>query len=102
MAMVGIGAYEPQVIMKSSHATPEEAVNILRDIRARQGIGMHWGTIKLTHEDPFEAPDRFKAAAEAQDYGAENAVILKIGETLALRRSNSARMGQGEISAATL
>lgn len=86
LGLVGIGAYEPQHIMRSAHATPEEAVGMLRDIRARRGIGMHWGTIKLTYEDPFEAPVRFKAAAREQGYGEDNAVILKIGETLALKQ----------------
>lgn len=85
LGLVGIGAYEPQHIMQASHATPEEAVGMLRDVGARRGIGMHWGTIKLTTEDPFEAPTRFRAAARAQGYGEENAVILKIGETLALK-----------------
>ena len=90
LGMVGIGAYEPQLIMKSSHATPEEAVGILRDVRASRGIGMHWGTIKLTTEDPFEAPVRFKAAAREQGYGEENALILKIGETLPLAEKSRA------------
>lgn len=84
LAMVGIGAYEPRRIMKPVHAAPEEAVKILRDIRARRGIGMHWGTIRLSAEPDFEAPGRFTAAARAQGYGEENAVILKIGETLAV------------------
>lgn len=81
LAMVGIGAYEPRAIMKSSHATPEEAIEIARAVGASQAIGMHWGTIKLTPEDPFEAGPRFKAAAQASGYGAENAWIMKIGET---------------------
>jgi len=81
LALVGIGAYEPRVIMKSSHATPEEAIEILRAVRARKAVGMHWGTVMLTPEDPFEAPSRFRQAAIDQGYGAENAWILKIGET---------------------
>ncbi len=81
LAMVGIGAYEPRAIMKSSHATPEEAIGIVQAVGATKAIGMHWGTVKLTPEDPFEAAPRFKAAAEAAGYGAENAWIMKIGET---------------------
>lgn len=81
LALVGIGAYEPRKIMQSSHATPEEAVGIARAVGARAAVGMHWGTIMLTPEDPFEAPRRFRRAAEDQGYGADNAWILKIGET---------------------
>jgi len=81
LALIGIGAYEPRIIMKSSHATPEEAVEIARAVRASKAVGMHWGTVMLTPEDPFEAPDRFRRAADEQGYGAENAWILNIGET---------------------
>ncbi len=81
LAMVGIGAYEPRAIMKSSHATPEEAIDIVRAVRAKKAVAMHWGTVKLTPEDPFEAGERFKAAAKASGYGEDNAWVMRIGET---------------------
>ena len=81
LAMVGIGAYEPRIIMEASHATPEEGVQIARDIGAAKAIGMHWGSIMLTPEDPFEAPERFRRAALEQQYGEHNAWVLKVGET---------------------
>ncbi len=80
LALVGIGAYEPQVIMKPSHATPEEAIGIARQIGAHKAIGMHWGSIMLTPEDPFEASQRFRQAALEQQYGEDNAWILRNGE----------------------
>ena len=81
LALVGIGAYEPRIIMEASHATPEEGVRIARDIGARAAVGMHWGSIMLTPEDPFEAPERFRRAALEQQYGEDNAWIMQIGET---------------------
>lgn len=80
LALVGIGAYEPRVIMKTSHTTPEEAIAIARDIRARAAIGMHWGSIMLTPENPFEAPARFRTAARDMQYGEANAWTMKVGE----------------------
>lgn len=80
LALVGIGAYEPRIIMEASHATPEEAIAIARDIRARAAVGMHWGSIMLTPEDPFEAPMRFRKAAQDQQYGEANAWIMQVGE----------------------
>lgn len=80
LALIGIGAYEPRVIMEASHATPEEAVMIARDIGAARAIGMHWGSIMLTPEDPFEAPHRFRRAALEQQYGQDRAWILQQGE----------------------
>lgn len=80
LALIGIGAYEPRVIMEASHATPEEAIAIARDIGARAAIGMHWGSIMLTPEDPFEAPHRFRRAALEQQFGEANAWIMQVGE----------------------
>jgi L-ascorbate metabolism protein UlaG (beta-lactamase superfamily) len=81
LALVGIGAYEPRSIMQASHATPEEAMAIVRAVRARRAIGSHWGTIMLTPEDPFEAPARFQRAAQKVQYGEGNAFTLPIGGT---------------------
>ena len=80
LALVGIGAYEPRIIMEASHATPEEGVMIARDIGAKAAVGMHWGSIMLTPEDPFEAPERFRRAAREQQYGEDNAWIMQVGE----------------------
>jgi N-acyl-phosphatidylethanolamine-hydrolysing phospholipase D len=82
LALIGIGAYEPRVIMEASHATPEEAIAIARDIGARAAIGMHWGSIMLTPEDPFEAPHRFRQAALEQQFGEANAWIMQVGEVM--------------------
>jgi L-ascorbate metabolism protein UlaG (beta-lactamase superfamily) len=42
---------------------------------------MHWGTIVLTDEPPFEPPVRFRAAARAAGYADERAWVMRIGET---------------------
>ena len=80
LALVGIGAYTPRAIMKASHATPEEAIGIAREIGAKAAVGMHWGSIMLTPEDPFEAPHRFRQAALEQQYGQDNAWVMQVGE----------------------
>ncbi len=80
LALVGIGAYTPRAIMQASHATPEEAIGIAREIGAKAAVGMHWGSIMLTPEDPFEAPDRFRRAALEQQYGEDNAWVMQVGE----------------------
>ncbi len=85
LALIGIGAYEPREIMKSSHATPEEAIDIARQVGARRAVAMHWATVKLTPEDPFEAGPRFERAALAAGWGEENAWTMRIGETRELR-----------------
>lgn len=84
LAIVGIGAYLPRRIMQASHTTPEEALALARDIGADRVLGMHWGTVALTDEDPFEPPERFRRAAEAAGLGPERAWLMAIGETRAL------------------
>jgi L-ascorbate metabolism protein UlaG (beta-lactamase superfamily) len=68
-------------MMKASHATPEEAVQMGLDLKARRIVGMHWGTVLLTIEPPFEPPVRFRKAADELGYASEDAWVMKIGET---------------------
>ena len=81
LALVPIGAYEPASIMRPVHCNPEEAVGVGRDVRASAIVAMHWGTIVLTDEPPFEPPGRFRAAANRAGYPDSRAWVMKIGET---------------------
>ena len=80
-ALVPIGAYEPQAIMRAHHTTPEEAVQVARDLQAATVVAMHWGTVVLTDEPAFEPPGRFRAAAAEAGYDEDRAWLMKIGET---------------------
>lgn len=82
-AFVGIGAYEPQAIMRSSHTTPEQAAQLARDVKAKRVIGMHWGTVVLSDERPFEAPERLRKGAATVGYAPGEADVMPIGETRA-------------------
>ena len=81
VALLPIGAYEPASIMKPVHLNPEEAVAAGRDLSARTLVAMHWGTIVLTDEPPFEPPERFRTAARAAGFGEDQAWVMRIGET---------------------
>ncbi|MCS6780458.1 MAG: MBL fold metallo-hydrolase, partial [Geminicoccaceae bacterium] len=85
LLLVPIGAYEPRELMKGSHCTPEEAVAIGTTLGAERLLAMHWGTIALTDEPPFEPPERFRAAARTAGLEvARRTLVPAIGETLAL------------------
>ena len=77
LGLVPIGAYQPRILMKPVHCTPEEAIAIGRDIGARHLVGMHWGTIRLTTEPMLEPRDRFLGAADTL-----SRQVMKIGETI--------------------
>lgn len=62
VAILPIGAYEPQWFMKGQHMNPEEAVEGFKLLNAKQAIGHHWGTFQLTDE-PIEEPAQKLAEA---------------------------------------
>jgi L-ascorbate metabolism protein UlaG (beta-lactamase superfamily) len=81
VALLPIGAYEPASIMRPVHLDPEQAVAAGRDLEAKILVAMHWGTIVLTDEPPFEPPGRFRAAANLAGWMDARVWVMKIGET---------------------
>ena len=84
VAMVPIGAYLPEVIMKTNHVNPEEAIQLGLDLGAGVLLAHHWGTVVLTDEPPFEPPQRFLAAGRAAGFDPAHLWVMRIGETRAL------------------
>jgi L-ascorbate metabolism protein UlaG (beta-lactamase superfamily) len=81
-AILPIGAYEPRELLWMSHTTPEEAVSIGTEVRAKTLIASHWGTISSLSDEPiFEPPIRFKKYAYENGFQDENLWIMKVGET---------------------
>ncbi|MBI4588009.1 MAG: MBL fold metallo-hydrolase, partial [Candidatus Rokubacteria bacterium] len=81
LVAVAIGAYLPPSIMKLTHTTPEEALQLFEDIKGRRFVGIHWGTFDLA-EEPIEAPPgRVEAEARRRGLGPERIWLLMHGET---------------------
>ena len=80
--MINIGAYDFNPMFDKSiyHTTPEEALNVAKDLRSKKVMGTHWGTFVLSLEPIMEPPIRFKASAEKYGFKKEDAIIFKIGE----------------------
>ncbi|KAL3453341.1 beta-lactamase superfamily domain-containing protein [Aspergillus insuetus] len=62
LGLIPIGAYDPRFFMSPIHSDPHDAVEIFKDTKCKQALGMHWGTWVLTEEDVFEPPRKLKEA----------------------------------------
>ena len=90
VTFINIGAYNfyPMMPVKDKstyHTSPEEALNIGKDLKSKKMIGMHWGTVVLSLEPIMEPPKRFKDNARDFGYSRNDAVIFKIGELKKLK-----------------
>jgi L-ascorbate metabolism protein UlaG (beta-lactamase superfamily) len=81
LVAVPIGAYLPPVIMKGGHTTPEEALQVLHDVRGQRFVPVHWGTFDLADEPLDDPPKRLEAEARRLGLGADRVWLLKHGET---------------------
>jgi N-acyl-phosphatidylethanolamine-hydrolysing phospholipase D len=83
--LLPIGAYDPRWFMKPAHMNPEEAVQAYHDLGGSGAfLAMHWGTFRLTDEDPLEPPQRTRAAWDAAGAPAAALRIPRHGETVVL------------------
>lgn len=60
------------------HANPEDSVNILKDTKCQQALGIHWGTWVLTEEDVLEPPKFLRAALKK--YGIPETGVFDVCE----------------------
>ena len=82
LAALPIGAYEPRWFMKSNHVNPEEAIQAMQDIGARQAFGIHWGTFEgLTDEPLDEPPQALQKARREAGLSEDDFRVLRHGET---------------------
>jgi N-acyl-phosphatidylethanolamine-hydrolysing phospholipase D len=81
LALVPIGAYLPQRIMRINHTTPEEAIRVCHDVGAGRLVAMHWGTFNLAEEPIDEPPRRLGRAARALGIDDDRVWVLPFGET---------------------
>lgn len=81
VALLPIGAYEPEWFMGPQHVTPEEALQAFEDTGARWFVPMHYGAFKLADDTPREALDRLEAERRRRCLEMERIVILPHGET---------------------
>ena len=82
LVLLPIGAYDPRWFMRRAHMNPEEAIRAYAELGGGGVFGsMHWGTFRLTDEDPLEPPERVRAAWHDRKLDPRNLWIPAHGET---------------------
>ncbi|HVV71658.1 MAG TPA: hypothetical protein VHI52_09195, partial [Verrucomicrobiae bacterium] len=76
LAMMPIGAYRPWIC---SHCTPEQAVHMANEAKARFFAPIHFKTFPLGREGPLEPMERLSLALEP-----ERLAWRDVGETFQL------------------
>ena len=83
IAILGIGAYKPPIIMQDVHTSPSEAVEAFQQLGAKKMIPMHYGTYDLSDE-PASEPYRFIQKSFEEKDKRENLLLLDAGEAYQL------------------
>ena len=79
VALVPIGAYKPQWFMSPIHCSPEEAVRIHLEVKAKVSIADHYGTFPLADDGEEDPKVELIKALEKLNVQNEQFLLLKEG-----------------------
>jgi len=82
IALLPIGGYKPEFIMKENHLNPQEAFDAFKQLKAKQMVPMHYGTFDLSDE-PLDEPLKWMKQIAAEN--SDDICFLKPGEILTLQ-----------------
>jgi L-ascorbate metabolism protein UlaG (beta-lactamase superfamily) len=88
LAAIAIGAYEPRWFMKDSHLNPQEALQVMQDVKARSAVGIHWGTFDGMSDEPLDQPPRDLALARSGSSVPLDFFVLRHGQSWLLNSSS--------------
>jgi L-ascorbate metabolism protein UlaG (beta-lactamase superfamily) len=84
LALLPIGAYEPQWFMRALHMHPQDAVRAHHDLGSKRSLGMHFGTWQLTDEGIDHPLDALAAARTAAGISEGDFAAATFGEAFRL------------------
>lgn len=80
VALLPIGAYRPEWMMRKRHLNPPEALQVFEEINARVMIPIHWGTFRISSE-PLDEPIAWLSRLAEERRIADRIKILQPGES---------------------
>jgi N-acyl-phosphatidylethanolamine-hydrolysing phospholipase D len=89
LAFLPIGCYTPRTFMSGVHCSPEDSIEIHKDIKSKRSLGMHYGTVRgglsAQYEDVRDPPKRWREACEKSGLEWNDEIFLcDIGETVVI------------------
>ncbi|XP_065673755.1 N-acyl-phosphatidylethanolamine-hydrolyzing phospholipase D [Hydra vulgaris] len=81
MAALPIGGYDPKSRNGYGNVTPEQAVQIHKDILAMCSLALSWGTFALSNEHYLEPPQRLNEELKKSGLSEMQFFLLKHGES---------------------
>jgi L-ascorbate metabolism protein UlaG (beta-lactamase superfamily) len=103
LSLQPIGLYSPPQVSGAVHVTPEQSLEIHKEVRSKLTIGMHYGTVRgglsMVFEPVQDPPRRWREAAEKEgiwsgggvegdgssvDVDKEGVGLCHVGETVAV------------------
>ena len=84
IGLIPIGAYYPREVFGNYHIDPREALELHKEVGAKQSVGMHWGVFQLTQEPLAEPPALLAKERDARNMRPQEFSTMKIGETRSL------------------
>jgi L-ascorbate metabolism protein UlaG (beta-lactamase superfamily) len=87
-SILPIGAYRPEWFMQTVHVSPEESVQIHKEIRSHNSIASHFGTFPLADEGMYEPVEALIVALEKQGIPQEKFIALKEGKNIYIKPIN--------------
>ena len=82
LAIIPIGAFKPIWFMSPIHCSPEEAVKIHLDLKARLSIASHFGTFPLGDDGQNEPVQELQKAKEKLNVPVQDFITLKEGTSV--------------------
>lgn len=77
--MIPIGAYLPRWLTNPQHISPQEAIQVFKDLGAKHGFGMHWLTFDQCDDTDGMAAVEFEYFRQKE--GFDKFLIAPIGAT---------------------
>ena len=82
LVLLPIGAYDPQWLLEGAHVSPADAVRMHCDVRSRQSVAVHWGTVVLSNEMIMEPKALLAQAVKQQGLREDEFITTQHGKTM--------------------